>query len=219
MDARDAHEVDPFDEIEAWQDFLVDRACMGESNAYADVPLGPDSVFLYQSTTSPLPCATHAGLWMSFPGTKQMINYLRFCCLPSMWSIWLCREEWDDMYDPGGVDSIDLTCLFNGARRDGNRHCVDIPRMERIVRLLDQGTWEALDQAVRLFNRRWRSTPTWDFSLKIFRTPVEMGRHLLRHDACADVRHSKWLATCREAATSPQAAAAVADVLALACSL
>ena len=206
----------PYDRIEAWQEFLHGKS-LEQTNAYAELPLGRESVYLYQSATAPPPCGARAGLWMSFPGTRELINYLRFCYLPSVWSMWLCREEWDDSYSSDDVHPIALSALFEQAQRNNNQYCADIPLMQRVVGLLDEGTWEGLEKAVRLVNRRWREAATWCFEMKLFLSPTAMGRHLRKHDGFCTVGHYKlsaWLAICESATVDSEASTTVLEVLA-----
>ena len=209
-------EMDPYDHIEAWTTFLK-GAPLDQSNPYRQARIVPTSVFLYQSSTAPPPCGARAGVWTSFPGTRELVNYLRYCYLPGVWSTWLCREAWDDAFDPGEVHPIVLATLFDEARRHDSPYADDIPVMQKIVGLLDEGGWDSLRKAERRLNRRWREASTWCFEMKLFDSPRAMGRHLRQHDGFCTVEHfrpSEWLRICDAAATDPEASDQVLAALA-----
>lgn len=213
---------DPYDRVQGWIEFA--RGCPGlaGSNPYQDVPISPTSVFLFTSTTSPLPYATMAGLWFAYPHLRALLNHLRFVVLVSHWGLWLCRDEWDPRFSDLHLSPAPLAALFAGAREAHVPQVDDLPLMERIVTLLDRGTWSDLEKAVRAFNRRWTATPTWDFALKLFDSPVALGRHVFTHDACASVRggtRKTWLDVCARATTDAAASAELLAVLKEACAL
>lgn len=214
--------VDPRDRVEAWIEFA--RGCPGliGSNLYQNEAISPTSVFLFTRTTCPLPYATSSGCWFSYPGLRALLNHLRFVVLVSHWGTWLCRDEWDPSFSDLHLAPLALDVLFSRAREARCPNLSDVPRMERIASALEAGTWEALQGAVGAFNRRWKSTPTWDFTLRVFDSPVPLGRHLWTHDACGSVTATDrrtWLDTCARAVSEDSASAELIEVLRDACAL
>lgn len=213
---------DPYDRIEGWIEFARGCPALAGSNPYQDVPISPTSVFLFTSTTSPLPYATRTGSWFAYPNLRALLNHLRFVILVHHWGLWLCRDEWDPRFSDLHLSPVPLVHLFAGARAAGVPQACDIAPMERVVSLLEPQTWPALEKAARAFNRKWKSTPTWDFSLKPFDSPIALGRHVWTHDACASVSASTrkaWLDLCARATADPAASAELLTVLQEACAL
>lgn len=213
---------DPYDRVEGWLELTRGCAGLAGSNPYQDVPISPPSVYLFTSATSPLPYASLAGSWFAYPHVRALLNHLRFVILVTHWGTWLGREEWDPSFSDLHLSPMPLAKLFAGAREAGRPQAVDIPLMERIASLLDSGTWSDAEMVVRAFNRRWKSTPTWDFTLKLFDSPVALGRHVWTYDACASVSactRKAWLDVCAQAPRDAVASTELLAVLKEACAL
>jgi hypothetical protein len=156
----------------AWKKFLTGRKYLTD-NPFDSQPLGPTPVFLYTEGTTPLPSASVAGVWMAYPSIQKLAAHLRFGLLPSEFSIWLSRDEWDSTpQEPKTAEQI-----FEGAQTVNNRYIGDIPLMKKVVAELDIAlrtdddgdAWRRVQKACRMFNSRCESTPTWNFVHKPLR--------------------------------------------------
>jgi hypothetical protein len=125
------------------------------------------------------------GVWTAYADVRQLAAHLRFGLLPGDFSIWLCRNEWDaDDDKPKPAEAI-----FDGAEAAKNRYVEDIPLMKKIIAELDAAmqadsntdAWRGVDKACRLFNARWKSTPTWNFFHKPLRDVKALARDVARH--------------------------------------
>lgn len=168
-----------------WRRFLQSQELL-TANPFDHDPLGPAPVFLYSEATAPLPCAARSGIWNAYPDVRRLAAHLRFGLLPCHFGIWLCRDEWDPRYRrPCTVED-----LCRGARAAGNRYAAHIPLMEEIAATLDRAVaaampaeaWRHTRDTCRRFNRRWRSTPSWNF----VHLPLKDGKALLRDLAAKD---------------------------------
>jgi hypothetical protein len=122
--------------------------------------------------TAPLPSGTTAGAWTAYPAVQKLAAHLRFGLLPDDFSIWLCRDEWD--LNPQELKTAEV--IFEGAKSANNRYAGDIPVMQEIIAELDGSmkadeaeAWRRVQKACRMFNARWKSTPTWNFLHKPMR--------------------------------------------------
>jgi len=149
-----------------WKRFLAGRECQTD-NPFDRQPLGPAPVFLYSEITAPLPSGSMAGVWTAYPNAQKLAAHLRFGLLQAEFSIWLYRDEWDSApQEPRTAEMI-----FAGAEAANNRYVEDIPLMKKVIAELDvalqtaDGTdaWRRVQKACRMFNSRWKSTPTWNF--------------------------------------------------------
>jgi hypothetical protein len=163
-----------------WRQFLQTQEVLTASPFDHD-DLGPAPVFLYSEATAPLPCAARSGIWTAYSDVRQLAAHLRFGLLPCDFAIWLARDEWDPAYRrPLTVE--DLCRQARAARRD----TADCPRMLEIVACLDAalaaGTpaaaWRRTTQACQQFNRRWKSTPSWNFLHRPLRNLDSLARDL-----------------------------------------
>jgi hypothetical protein len=156
----------------AWKRFLAGREYQTD-NPFERQPLGPAPVFLYSESTSPLPSASTAGVWMAYPSPQKLAAHLRFGLLPLQFSIWLCRDEWDSTPEQPKIAEM----IFEGAQTANNRYVQDIPIMKKVIAELDVAlktaadtdAWRRVQKACRIFNSRWESAPTWNFVHKPLR--------------------------------------------------
>ena len=155
-----------------WKKFLAGCGDQIE-NPFDRERLGPAPVFLYSETTAPLPCAGMAGVWTAYPSIQKLAAHLRFGLLPGEFSLWLCRDEWDSA--PREPKTAEM--IFDGAQTEHNRYIGDIPIMKKVIAELDVSmnadndgeAWRGVQKACRIFNLRWKSTPSWDFLHKPLR--------------------------------------------------
>ena len=156
-------------------------------NPFDAEPLGSSPVFLYSETTSPLPAAAMEGRWSSYPAPQHLAAHLRFCLLPLDFSIWLCREEWDETPSKPKVAEE----IWAGAKAAGIEYAKDIPAMEKVVKALDQAimaqdadeSWALIQKACRTFNKRWASTPTWNLVHRPLRDAKALVRDLVKRNS------------------------------------
>jgi hypothetical protein len=168
-----------------WKKFLDASTDDSLANPFGKDVLTKDAAFLYCETTAPVPCASMAGIWLAYPTPQQMASHLNYGILPNLFSIWLCRDEWD----PNPMKPLTLQDLFSGARKAENRYVNDIPRMEATAKLVETAmrsrraaaAWRDIEVACRRFNARWKSTPTWNFVLRPYRDPEAVARAIVRH--------------------------------------
>jgi len=99
-------------------------------------------------------------------------------------AFWLCRSEWYSADpEPKGAEAV-----FEGAEAAKNRYVADIPRMKKIIAGLDSAmntsndaeAWRHGERACRLFNSRWKSTPTRNFVHKPLRDVNVLARDMAR---------------------------------------
>jgi hypothetical protein len=130
------------------------------------------------------------GIWTAYADVRQLAAHLRFGLLPADFSIWLCRDEWDSAHtEPKTAEAI-----FEGAQAADNRYVADIPRMRKIIAELDAAlharsnadAWRRIDTACRMFNARWKSTPTWNFVHKGLPDVKALARHVARYGSVDD---------------------------------
>lgn len=178
----------------AWSKFL--RGEEGLGNPFHKEPITKKSVFLYSEMAAPLPSGATAGMWFAYPGAREMALHLQFVVLPELFGVWLCRDEW--VKDGSRVD---LEALFDEARVQESRYIADLPVMQRVTDLIQQAasakstkaSIEHLQKALRVFNRRWRHTPTWGFHLKPFLTPETVAKDIARRNRCSDLNKKEFL--------------------------
>jgi hypothetical protein len=184
IDRTDLKTMTDYTKFSTWKKFLSGSEFQTES-PFDRRPLGKEPVFLYSEITAPLPCASMSGSWTGYADVRQLAAHLRFGLLPGDFSIWLCRNEWDSADgEPKAAEAI-----FDGAKAADNRYIEDIPRMKKIIAELDAAihagsnadAWRHVDKACRLFNSRWKSTPTWNFFHKPLRDVKGLARDVARH--------------------------------------
>jgi hypothetical protein len=79
--------------------------------------------------------------------------------------------------------------IFEGAQAANNRYVEDIPLMKKVTAELDAAlaaddqleAWLRVQKACRLFNTRWKSTPTWTFVHKPLRDIKALARDMAAH--------------------------------------
>ena len=199
----------------AWKRFFTKSG--GFTYPFRKVTIGSKSLFLYSETTAPLPSGVTSGMWFAYPGVQELIAHLRFALLPNVFGIWLRRDEWSKDENP-----VDLPTLFAEAREFGSRYEADIPAMERVAALLDKAAsakkpkvaLELLEKAIRAFNRRWRSTPTWAFRHQLFDTIEKVARDIAKRNNGTDLDPKAFKELAGRALTDPKAERAFRKVLA-----
>ena len=199
----------------AWKTFLgKDRAA---PTPFAKEPITANSVFLYSEICAPLPCAGTTGGWYAYPGPREAAAHLLFHLLPLKFGIWLCRDEWSK-----GPAPIDLETLFAEAVAQNSRYAADLPAMQRVKVKLEaackarshKAALEALEAALRSFNRKWRRTPTWAFHLKDFRTPIAVAKDIARRSNYADLEPKQVQAWAAKAMQDPKAGQVLRKIIA-----
>jgi hypothetical protein len=183
-----------YTKFSTWKKFLSNRKYQTDSPFDRKI-LGERPVFLYSEMTAPLPSAAMGGGWTGYADVRQLAAHLRFGLLPEDFSIWLCRSEWDPADDEP-----------KAAEAAKNRYIEDIPRMKKIIAELDAAiqarsnadAWRSVDKACRLFNSRWRSTPTWNFFHKPFRDVKALARDVARHHSVDEEEKEKIKAIAKE---------------------
>ena len=200
----------------AWLKNLA-RAKDLRRNPFDAEPLGPAPVFLYSETTSPLPAAEMEGSWSSYPIPQHLAAHLRFGLLPLDFSIWLCREEWDETpKKPKTAEEI-WAC----AKAAGIKYAKDIPAMEKVVKALDQAitaqdadeSWTLIEKACRTFNKRWASTPTWNLVHRPLRDAKSLVRDLVKRDSSEMVDEDDVRALTSLDFSDPKAAKRLRSIL------
>jgi hypothetical protein len=182
---------------------------------FAERRFGPAPVVLYVSSLTPAPGFNFAGVWHAHPDVESAALNLRHFILPQLFGTWLCRSQFDE--DRGAVSCEDL---FDRAQTVDNPYCADIPVMQRVVAAVDQalvgraGAYGELVKATRIFNRRWRRTPSWSFEIKPFDDLVKVGRHVAEHAHDVEPEPHEWRALARDAAAGhPRAQKRFREVL------
>ena len=199
----------------AWKRFLAKN--VGIPSPFQKVCIGPHSLFLYSEMTAPLPSGMTSGMWFAYPGVQELVAHLRFAVLPVTFAIWLCRDEWTKDEHP-----VDLATLLAEAIEHGSRYAADLPVMERIADLLGEAAsakrpkvaQELVEKAIRLFNRRWRSTPTWAFRLQFFDSVEKVARDIAKRNNCIDLDPTAFKELSSRVLTEPKADRAFRKVLA-----
>jgi hypothetical protein len=189
----------------AWKKFLDTQDTLPAS-PYSGRKIGRSSRFLYYSNTAPLPSGVHWGAWFAAPGVGELATLLRFSVLPHAFGVWLCRER---------AQHAELEEIFAEARAGQSEFAQDIPVMERVAGLVSQSAhtaeksplkaWKLLGSAVRVFNRRWAGTPTWDFSLKLFDSPQTVAGHVVKFDQFLSLEAKEFRDLASQALTSTKA--------------
>ena len=199
----------------AWKAFLAkDRAA---PTPFAKEPITAKSVFLYSEICAPLPCAATTGSWFAYLGPGEAAAHLLFHLLPLKFGIWLGRDQWST-----GPAPIDLETLFAEAVAQNSRYAVDLPTMQRVKLKLEavgtakshKAALEALEAALRCFNRKWRRTPTWAFQFKGFRTPTAVAKDIARRNNCADLEPKQIQEWAAKAVQEPKASQALRKIIA-----
>jgi hypothetical protein len=173
----------------------------GSASPFADSVFGPAPVFLFVSTTSPLPCAAYAGLWHAHPDAQAAALHLRHGILPSLFGTWLCRDAFDE-----GDGAIGCEELFQKAIDAEIEYAADVPLMRRIVARVDRalarkrGAYEEVAGACRSLTRRWRRTSSWDFEVVAFDDLLKVARHVARYAEGLDMGRAEWLEVAERAA-------------------
>lgn len=169
--------------------------------------VGPDSVYLFTSTTSPLPAASFFGYWQWFADPAELVDYLRCAGVPDMLDIWFERRGFNDP-----SPRIDPRLALEEASAKGFR-TEDIPICERVLDVLDQADHaapsEALagaTQACDLFTDRFGRTGTWDLKLAVFPDAVAAGMRVFS-DGFVALPADEWRALSRAAMDGDNAAA------------
>jgi hypothetical protein len=197
-----------YTKFSTWKKFLSGREFQTDS-PFDRKPLGKKPVFLYSEITAPLPSASMDGGWTAYADVRQLAAHLRFGLLPRDFSIWLCRNEWDHAdEEPKTAEAI-----FDGAEAAKNRYIEDIPRMKRIIAELDAAlqarsdaeSWRRVDKAWRLFNSRWKSTPTWNFLHKALRDINVLARDVARHGSVDEELKEEIKAIAKSVFSQPKA--------------
>lgn len=173
--------------------------------------LTPDSVFLFEQVTSPLPSASYFGTWHWYENAEQLRAHLLNVVLPDMASIWLSegalglhvmRQTLNETLDDAMEEWGDDVEFFR-------------QRADDLVRA-DADTNEALaltiEAIARSFTSRFGQTRTWDLALTAFPTAVAAGAFLYDRspgvvvdDLGDELPESVWLTLCGEAGASDKA--------------
>lgn len=200
--------IEPWMHHSAWAEFLRDKEDP-TSNPFSEAPLGLRPVALYSETTAPLPSASMAGSWTSYPSPLELALHLRFAVLPHLFGIWLCRSEWEVEDGP-----MEAGRLFVKARRNGSRYADDIPLMEKIIGMLDGAIapngadrLETVVKACALFDGRWSRTGTWNFRLIVFPTLDAVARDVVDRASseAVDMDDDAWIDLANRATTDDEA--------------
>ncbi len=183
-----------------------------------------DSVFVFASTTAPLPCASHYGWWQWFETVEEAFGYVRHVLMPEMFELWLVRQDWDKDTDT----LTEATGLLNRADKAGV-FPDDIPVMRVLIAELDQAIQsdeatmrESLRGVAKRFSERWGRTRTWDLSFDLYCGPEEAGAELYDRGcvgewfdeeecetdedrAARERERTEWFETCASAASGDEA--------------
>jgi hypothetical protein len=148
------------------------------------------------------------GIWTAYADVRQLAAHLCFGLLPGDFGIWLCRDEWDEAKDePKTAEAI-----FEGAKVAENRYVADIPCMKKIIAELDAGlharsdadVWRHVEKACRLFNARWKSTPTWNFLHKPLRDINALAKDMARHGSVDEEQVDEIKAVAKAPLSDPK---------------
>lgn len=200
--------------FQPWKRYLKKHS--GLASPFQKVCISPDTLFLYSEMTAPHPSCSTAGMWFAYPGIQELAAHLQFVILPTKFGIWLGREEWSQDDQP-----IDLGTLFAEARQHGSRYAADLPVMERIAALLSEASSlkkpaaarERVEQAIRVFNRRWKHTPTWDFRLQFFDSVAKVAQDIAKRNCCIDLEPKAFKALAKRVEVDPKAERAFRKIL------
>lgn len=177
---------------------LPDFSIMRSGTLSASTPL------IFTAVTAPLPCGSYVAAWEWFDSMEHASSYVHHILLRQLFETWLCRAEWDDSCN----ELITVDELLHRAEK-AEAFVEDLPLMRQLEQVAHSANTRACKDAIGLlqgmaerFNRRWRSTPSWNLELRIYKDPVQAGEALwqqrksLQHDDLDAFDHEQWLALC-----------------------
>jgi hypothetical protein len=155
-----------------------------DSEPFEGKPVTTRSTFLYSSSSSPMtPCCSSYSGWYHLPTPVALAGYLRFLLLPVYFAWYIDRDQWSEDGDTM-VTVEDMLTEFRSTDDFWGEEAIQ--PIEEIIAMLDSAMscktdsdcFKTIKDVATVFNGYWAEGGGWNFEIKVYDNPVEVGEIL-----------------------------------------